>query len=1375
MSDSVPVSNFDCVPVSATSSGSLDVSFETCDTLVLDKPSPVEYDVEVGQSLNGASGETSTPVTDQAVVAGQLGSDQKEVTVLLDSGATGCFISRECVKSRQLKTFKYSNPRKLTLFDGQPSSSGPIVEFVEEEITVDGFKSKVKFDVTLLSGADVVLGFVWLKNHRILIDFARMAIESRPKKKVEFASPISTNFPIQDPMSMIPISDSEVNQSRVPRTHVRIPNGKLTWPNLIPVSEPLKWNTGNSSSGSLITTISMSTSTPKSLSMSESMPTPTPKSKSESTPMSESTSTSTFPPSSEPTSSFPNSSSKAKLWAVVSSDEDWEEIETLPTFSNLALTPEEEDELRETVPEYYRDFLDIFHPRLAKETLPPHRPYDLKFTLKPDAKLKVAPLYELSPDQFKCLKETIEKERAAGRIEASNSPYGSPTFFVPKKDGTYRMVVDYRHINSQTVPDAYPLPLIPQVLSQLAGSRYYSIFDLPGAYQLLRAAEGHEDYTSFRTALGMFKSKVLRDGLKNAPAVFQHFLNEIFAKLIGDGVVVYIDDVLCHAKTLERLREITREVFEIVRKWGLYLKASKSKFEQLSVKFLGFIVSELGISADSGYVQGVLDFPVPETLKQTRRFLGMASYYRRFVPNFGQIARPLHHLTKAGVQFEWTQMQQDAFDKLKSVMCKAPVLAYFNPLAETIVQTDASFFGWGFVISQIDPETRQEHPIAIESGAFKGAELNYTTTEKEFLAIVEAFRRKRHILLQVNSLILTDHLNLTYWMEPRVLNGRQARWVDLLSSFSFRIVYRPGPKNVFPDALSRRPDYSPNSDDEPNLVQALPNLDMVSNTDTQLRHLLRATLPVVEDELDEEPRNGLLDLGDVKEGIEHDEDLSTVRVELKKNAVSPEDSPDLKLSGFSRRLGIESPVYSFENGLLRINNRLYVPDFKNLRLSVLSAHHDSILAGHQGVSKTLELIQRGFCWLGLRRDVENYVRGCAICQRTKPVRQRPQGFLQSLEVADGPWSSISMDFIEELPNSNGYNSILVVVDRLTKWAVFIPTTTTLKAAGLADLIIDHIICQHGIPRSIISDRGSKFTSRVWGSICSILGIKVSLSTAFHPQTDGQTERVNQVLEQYLRVFTNYKQDNWSSLLQRAAFAYNNSEHSGIKMSPFYANFGYSARWISGLDLAESIPEPVVEKAKSLVEVHELCRDNINLANRDYAKYYNAKRRTEKPIDVGDSVLLSLQNVKTRRPSKKLDIRWSGPYRVSAKVGNLAYRLELPASMKIHNVFHISLLRHFESPVIPGQSYDPPGPVETDDLEESWEIRSILDSRIVGNKLMYEVEWLGYEGTDLATSWEPESNVEGSRETVESFHSLNPLKPRPSDLPTKGSRRSKSRR
>jgi hypothetical protein len=352
-----------------------------------------------------------------------------------------------------------------------------------------------------------------------------------------------------------------------------------------------------------------------------------------------------------------------------------------------------------------------------------------------------------------------------------------------------------------------------------------------------------------------------------------------------------------------------------------------------------------------------------------------------------------------------------------------------------------------------------------------------------------------------------------------------------------------------------------------------------------------------------------------------------------------------------------------------------------------------------------------------------------------------------------------MDFIEELPKSGGYNSILVVVDRLTKWAIFIPTVTTLNSSNLVELILQHVVSQHGLPSHIVSDRGSKFVSKLWRNLMERLGINLRLSTAYHPQTDGQTERINQVLEQYLRVFTSYQQDDWAKLLGQASFAYNNSLHATTQTSPFFANYGYHPRWVTELKgtLDTEVPASTTI-AESIIDVHRQCSSNIVEANKKYSEQYNKGRQPTPEFQVGDQVMLSMANIKTIRPMKKLDVKQAGPYTITALVGTHACRLGLPAEAKIHDVFHVSLLRPFKSSEFPGQQVQPPNAFEIDPAGGIYEVSAVVDSRRRRGKLEYLVEWAGYEQTEDFRTWESEENVRGAEELIREFHDAYPTKP-----------------
>ena len=360
-----------------------------------------------------------------------------------------------------------------------------------------------------------------------------------------------------------------------------------------------------------------------------------------------------------------------------------------------------------------------------------------------------------------------------------------------------------------------------------------------------------------------------------------------------------------------------------------------------------------------------------------------------------------------------------------------------------------------------------------------------------------------------------------------------------------------------------------------------------------------------------------------------------------------------------------------------------------------------------------------------------------------------------LPVPTGPWKSVSCDFIVELPPSNGFDSVLVFVDRFTKMVHFAPCTKSTDAPGFARIFLDHVVKLHGLPESLVSDRGSVFTSRFWRSLAKTMGVNPKLSTAYHPQTDGQTERMNQVLEQYLRIYSSYQQDNWVNYLSMAEFAINNAHQASLRCSPFFANYGYNPSF--NIDIRRSnIPVPAAKAiAENLGRLHDTLRDNLVYAQDQQAKYYDAGHKRI-DFEVGNKVWLLSTNIRTARPSKKLDWKRIGPFSVVNRIGTQAYRLALPPTMKIHNVFHVSLLEPYHESAIPGRIRPPPPPVIVDNNQE-FEVEEILDSRRERKSLLYLVKWKGYLTSD--NSWEPASYVKNAASLVKAFHDRYPNKPR----------------
>lgn len=978
-------------------------------------------------------------------------------------------------------------------------------------------------------------------------------------------------------------------------------------------------------------------------------------------------------------------------------------------------TPIQEETPPTTIPERYKQFQDVFEKKNA-DILPEHRPYDCAIDLQDGAQPPFGPIYNLSQNELTTLREYIDENLAKNFIRHSKSPAGAPILFVKKKDGSLRLCVDYRGLNKVTVKNRYPLPLISGLLDQLGQAKIYTKIDLRGAYNLVRIKEGDEWKTAFRTRYGHFEYNVMPFGLTNAPAIFQHLMNDVFREYLDRFVVCYLDDILIYSKDVEEHEEHVKLVLQKLREKGLYAKAEKCAFHQPKVEFLGYIISSEGLMMDPKKVQAVTDWASPKTVRDVQCFLGFANFYRIFIKNYSQVAAPLTRLTCKD-KLEWTPAAQKAFEDLKVAFTTAPILVHPDFTKAFYMETDASDFALGAVLSQMG-EDGKLHPIAFYSRKFSAAEINYEIHDKELLAIVDSFQEWRHLLEGAAHpvVVYTDHKNLEYFTSARVLNRRQARWNMSLSRFDFTITYRPGKQQGLSDALSRRAYLAPKAGD--------------AAFDQQCTTLLQ-------------PERFCLNAMSMALPIDAD-----FRRDIQ--IASSQDPLFCRTKQHP-----DNDKFKIQDNLLYFEDRVYIPEGP-LRLRVLQSRHDFPAAGHFGFNKTLELVSRDFWWPQMWKAVKDFVLSCDTCSRSKNPRHRPYGLLQPLPIPQRPWSSVSMDFITDLPPSATFDAICVVVDRLTKMAHFIPCRKSISGEETAKLFLDNIYRYHGLPDDIISDRGPQFISRFWRSLFEILKVDIKLSSAFHPQTDGQTERVNQVLEQYLRCTINYQQDDWTSYLSLAEFAYNNSIHASTQQTPFYANYGYHPK----LDMLASTGDknPAAENlAKHLSEIQAILKMQLQQA-QDLYKTSADRLRKESPVfHVGDKVWLLRRNIKTSRPCDKLDYRRLGPFCIQEKINPVAYRLELPASMKVHPVFHVSLLESYKESTISGRLQPSLPSVEVENHEE-YEVEEVLDSRRRRGKLQYLIHWRGYDISER--TWEPAANLANAPLKVQEFHQRYPEKPKP---------------
>jgi hypothetical protein len=477
-------------------------------------------------------------------------------------------------------------------------------------------------------------------------------------------------------------------------------------------------------------------------------------------------------------------------------------------------------------------------------------------------------------------------------------------------------------------------------------------------------------------------------------------------------------------------------------------------------------------------------------------------------------------------------------------------------------------------------------------------------------------------------------------------------------------------------------------------------------------------------------------LRDIRQAKDMDEQVVKAVGELKK----------------TRTRKLEGQEWSEEQGLILFRGKVYVPRDMELRRKIVELHHDSQIAGHPGRWKTLELVSRNYWWPGMTKYIASYIKSCDRCTRTKTFPAKPIGKFVPTQIPKDIWEIITVDLISGLPESGGYNAIMVVVDRLSKMLHAVPTTDTVTSEGMARLYRDHVWKLHGLPQQIISDRGPQFVSRFMKELNSILGIKTSASTAYHPQTDGQTERANQEIEQYLRLFINHRQDDWTEWLSLAEFCHNNRIQASTRQTPFMLNNGRHPRM--GVEpLKESKIKSVDDFVKSMQLTRKEAEAALHKAADDMARFYDQNRSEAVQYKIGDKVWLEGKDLKTDRPSKKLDDKRYGPFKVTKIIGPNAYQLQLPSSMKIHPVFNTVRLRPFQENSIVGRKVTSrPKPVIEGNAPE-WEVEYIKDSRLQRNKLEYLVKWKGYPQEEC--TWEPADNLTHAKKLVSDFHSKHP--------------------
>lgn len=831
--------------------------------------------------------------------------------------------------------------------------------------------------------------------------------------------------------------------------------------------------------------------------------------------------------------------------------------------------------------------------------------------------------YRVSASERAVIEKEVDQMLSKGIIQPSSSPWASPVVLVTKKDGSIRFCIDYRRINRITRKDVYPMPRIDDALDTLRGASHFSSLDLRSGYWQIPMAEADKEKTAFATPDGLFEFNVMPFGLCNAPATFERMMDSVLRGLRWKICLCYLDDIVVFAPNFSEHIERLGDIFRCLTKAGLQLNSKKCKFGYDQIKVLGHVVSREGIAPDPEKVKAVSSFPQPTTLKDLRSFIGLCSYFRRFIRGFADIAAPLTCLLKKNCKFSWSSEHTAAFSRLKTALTSAPILSHFDPSALTELHTDASGVGIGAVLAQRLPDAPMECAVAFASRTLSLPEKNYSTTDKECLAVVWAVKKFRPYLYGRPFVILTDHHALCWLTTLKDPSGRLGRWVLSLQQFDYTIKYKSGRKHRDADALSRCP--------LPTSPPTVPDAEASINA---------LSLPPV-------------DLPALQEHQLNDPDFSPIICHLNGTVPSSDRKLQRKCKNFKL---LDATLY--KRNYNPEGQRLLLAIPRNLRHEVLRSLHDDATAGHLSFYKTYDRIRRRYFWPRLYSTVYKYVSSCIPCQRRKPSPPSA-GLLQPLLPPHAPFDRVGIDLLGPFPASpTGNKWVVVAIDHLTRYVETAPLRSG-SSEEIANFFIHSLLLRHGAPRVLVSDRGRPFLARLLQDILQACSVVHRPTSAYHPQTNGLTERFNHTLGDMLALYVQSDQTNWDRLLPYLTFAYNTAVQSTTHFTPFRLVFGRDP--VCNVDTVFPY-HPSTEHNTTLAEATSRTEECRQLARcRTFEQQSAAKLRYDEHrrhvhYNNGDLVWLW---VPIRKPGlcEKLICKYLGPYRVLAKNSDVNYAVE----------------------------------------------------------------------------------------------------------------------
>jgi hypothetical protein len=944
-----------------------------------------------------------------------------------------------------------------------------------------------------------------------------------------------------------------------------------------------------------------------------------------------------------------NKTIKLKRGCIVGKVEPVKQVSAI-NFNNLTTT-EERTEVEEEiiVPEEHREEVT----QLIRENPDLFASSDLDLSQTDTVKMKVdtgdsAPIklkpYRTPLNKRKVIDKAIDDMLEAKVIERSQSPWSFPVVVVDKSDGTKRFCVDFRQLNKVTKSMSYPLPLIDDILAQLGEAKYFTCLDLKSGYWQVKMEEKDKEKTAFATPhRGLFQFLVMPFGLANAPSVFMMLMNVVLQGLEGFACA-YLDDVIIFSKTAEEHARHIQQVFERLRMHNLKLKLKKCKFFQEETEYLGFVISKDGVKPNPNKVEAIRRMAAPSNVREVRSFVGMCSYYRRFIPNFSEIAEPIVALTRKYARFVWTETCQKAFDFIKKSLSVVPLLAFPDPNQPYILYTDASDSCIGACLAQEVPCTngnKEEKPIYFLSHKLSDTQCRWSTIEKEAFAIHYALQKLDFYLHNAKFTIRTDHRPLRYLLESPMQNRKIQMWALSLSGYDCQIEYIPGPQNVLADLLSRLPS-NPELEAEPQEDEDITEVNdnafevcVINSNHIEPKSFVRCDPPAPQKET-----NINIEGFDVKDEQDKDPDIVEIKEKLR------QDKADKATQ--KRHMLIEDVLYFISSPDDNPTPRLYVPS--HLREHVLLQYHDG--NGHMGMDKTYDTMGQKYFWPQMFREVHKYIQGCITCQtRILKAKKTP---LQEMDIPPYPFAKISLDLSGPYPRSlSGNKYILSVVDHYSGWPEAFPIPDK-SAENVAHIILDEIIPRFGCPLQVVSDNGTENENRIVRETLKEMNIDHITTSYYHPEANAKVERFHRTLHDILSKKLDHDLTTWDLHLNQtlAAVRFSVSESTG--QSPYFLLYNRDA--VLPLDNILKPRRKYMGEEAHMIALQQqhlsftTVHNRLRKSKKRQLKYANRNRQMIE-LKVGDPVYL-----KNHKKSSKLDKKWVPFYRITEKLSPVTYKI-----------------------------------------------------------------------------------------------------------------------